>query len=193
MFEYERYQELQAKCQKMQTDYEQKLQVERDDKLEAIEKWSINFDQKKQQLTNELKQQEDEKRQQHREFEEHKKQIEEDADREIIEMKTKYEKRLRESLESNMQLKGENGILQKKFASLRGGVFRFWSLLESSFQSFGASKRCQTLLPDKEIETHQQDKRRLASDKDKLNDVIKSLEKDIQALQKGSDFEPIRA
>merc|ERR1712159_709590 len=155
MFEYERYQELQAKCQKMQTDYEQKLQAERDDKLEAIEKWSINFDQKKQQLTNELKQQEDEKRQQHREFEEHKKQIEEDSDREIIEMRTKYEKRLRESLESNMQLKGENGILQKKFASL-----------------------------NKEIETHQQDKRRLANDKDKLNDVIKSLEKDIQALRK---------
>lgn len=119
MFEYERYQELQAKCQKMQTDYEQKLQAERDDKLEAIEKWSLNFDQKKQQLTNELKQQDDEKRQAHREFEEHRKQIEEDADREIIEMRTKYEKRLRESLESNMQLKGENGILQKKFASLK--------------------------------------------------------------------------
>lgn len=155
MFEYERYQELQAKCQKMQTDYEQKLQSERDDKLEAIEKWSINFDQKKQQLTNELKQQDDEKRQAQREFEEHRKQIEEDADREIIEMRTKYEKRLRESLESNMQLKGENGILQKKFASL-----------------------------NKEIETHQQDKRRLMNDKDKLNDVIKSLEKDILALRK---------
>merc|ERR1711915_413350 len=155
MFEYERYQELQAKYQKTQTDYEAKLQAERDDKMEAIEKWSISFDQKKQQLTNELKQQDEEKRQAVREFEEHKKQIEEDADREIIEMRTKYEKRLRESLESNMQLKGENGILQKKFASL-----------------------------NKEIETHQQDKRRLASDKDKLNDVIKSLEKDIQSLRK---------
>lgn len=155
MFEYERYQELQAKYQKTQTDYEAKLQAERDDKMEAIEKWSISFDQKKQQLTNELKQQDEEKRQALREFEEHKKQIEEDADREIIEMRTKYEKRLRESLESNMQLKGENGILQKKFASL-----------------------------NKEIETHQQDKRRLASDKDKLNDVIKSLEKDIQSLRK---------
>merc|ERR1712048_646348 len=155
MFEYERYQELQAKYQKTQTDYEAKLQAERDDKMEAIEKWSISFDQKKKQLTNELKQQDEEKRQAVREFEEHKKQIEEDADREIIEMRTKYGKRLRESLESNMQLKGENGILQKKFASL-----------------------------NKEIETHQQDKRRLASDKDKLNDVIKSLEKDIQSLRK---------
>ena len=38
--------------------------------------------------------------------------------------------------------------------------------------------------PDKEIETHQQDKRRLVNDKDKLNDVIKSLEKDILALRK---------
>jgi hypothetical protein len=50
-----------------------------------------------------------------------------------------YEKRLRESSEQNMQLKGESGILNKKFSSL-----------------------------GKEIEGHKQDKRRLQTEKEKL-------------------------
>merc|ERR1712004_827531 len=88
-------------------------------------------------------------------FEEHRKQIEEDADREIVEMRQKYEKRLRESSEQNMQLKGESGILNKKLSSL-----------------------------GKEIDGHKQDKRRLQTEKEKLENVIRSLEKDIQALRK---------
>lgn len=50
-----------------------------------------------------------------------------------------YEKRLRESSEQNMQLKGESGILNKKFSSL-----------------------------GKEIDGHKQDKRRLQTEKEKL-------------------------
>lgn len=53
-------------------------------------------------------------RQQLREFEETKKQIEEDEDREIQDIKTKYEKKLRDEKESNLRLKGETGIMRKK-------------------------------------------------------------------------------
>jgi len=155
MFEYERYQELQAKTQKQQTQYEHKLQALEDDKNTAIERLSSNYENRISELTNHLKQHEEEKRQSQREFEEHRKQIEEDADREIVEMRQKYEKRLRESSEQNMQLKGESGILNKKFSSL-----------------------------GKEIDGHKQDKRRLQTEKEKLENVIRSLEKDIQALRK---------
>jgi len=56
----------------------------------------------------------DEARQQSREYEETKKQIEEDADREILDIKNKYERRLRDEKEANMRLKGETGIMKKK-------------------------------------------------------------------------------
>ena len=43
-----------------------------------------------------------------------KRQIEEDGDREIFEIKTKYERKLREELDANIRLKGESGIMKKK-------------------------------------------------------------------------------
>lgn len=57
-------------------------------------------------------------RQQLREFEETKKQIEEDEDREIQDIKTKYERKLRDEKESNLRLKGETGIMRKKVRCL---------------------------------------------------------------------------
>lgn len=59
-------------------------------------------------------QSQEETRQQLREYEETKKQIEEDADREILDIKNKYERRLREEKEANLRLKGETGIMRKK-------------------------------------------------------------------------------
>merc|ERR1712071_76809 len=59
MFEYERYQELQAKSQKTQTDYEHRLQELEEEKESAIERLSSSYEQKLQELTN-LKQQEEE-------------------------------------------------------------------------------------------------------------------------------------
>lgn len=46
--------------------------------------------------------------------EEMEKQIYEDADKEILEIKDKYEKELLEEKESNIQLKGEIGVLNKR-------------------------------------------------------------------------------
>ena len=68
-----------------------------------------------------LDQASEESRQQLREYEETKKQIEEDADREILDIKNKYERRLREEKEANLRLKGETGIMRRKVLS---GVFR---------------------------------------------------------------------
>ncbi|XP_007951295.1 cilia- and flagella-associated protein 57 [Orycteropus afer afer] len=94
-------------------------------------------------------------RKQLREFEETKKQIEEDEDREIQDIKTKYEKKLRDEKESNLRLKGETGIMRKKFSSLQ-----------------------------KEIEERTNDIELLKGEQVKLQGVIKSLEKDIQGLKR---------
>ena len=56
----------------------------------------------------------DESRQNQKEYEETRRQIEEDADREILDIKNKYERRLRDEKEANSRLKGETGILTKK-------------------------------------------------------------------------------
>ena len=81
-------------------------------------------------------QSQDESRQQLREYEETKKQIEEDADREILDIKNKYERRLREEKEANLRLKGETGIMRKKVSQdLLGEKTR-----SSSFSSFEGKK-----------------------------------------------------
>ena len=48
------------------------------------------------------------------EFEESRKQIEEDGDREIQDMRVRYERWLKEERDGNLRMKGENGILKKK-------------------------------------------------------------------------------
>lgn len=53
-------------------------------------------------------------RQQLQAHEEIKKQIEEDEDREIQDIKIKYERWLIEEKESNLQLKGEIGVMNKR-------------------------------------------------------------------------------
>lgn len=49
-------------------------------------------------------------------------QIELDADREILAIKNDYERRLKEERESGLRLKGDNGILRKKFKSLHADI-----------------------------------------------------------------------
>lgn len=49
-----------------------------------------------------------------RENDETQRQIEEDTDREILELKNRYERQLRQEKEDNMKLKGDAGIMKKK-------------------------------------------------------------------------------
>ena len=57
-----------------------------------------------------------------REFEETKFQLEEDADREIDQQKGRYEARLAHEREVSLRLKGENGIMKKKFNVLQRDI-----------------------------------------------------------------------
>ena len=44
-------------------------------------------------------------------------QIEEDTDREILELKNRYERQLRQEREDNMKLKGDADIMKKKVST----------------------------------------------------------------------------
>lgn len=155
MSEYEKYQELQAKSQKMQEDYERQLTEMEESKEQALEELTEYYENKLTEKSAQLEQSQDESRQQLREYEETKKQIEEDADREILDIKNKYERRLREEKEANLRLKGETGIMRKKFTSLQ-----------------------------KEIDDYKAEIQRQQNENNKLQGVIKSLEKDIYGLKK---------
>ncbi|XP_076813301.1 cilia- and flagella-associated protein 57-like [Clavelina lepadiformis] len=155
MLEYEKYQELQAKSQRMQEDYERQLQDADEGKEQALEELTEYYETKLQEKSSQLEQANDEARQQQREYEETKRQIEEDADREILDIKNKYERRLRDEIETNMRLKGESGIMRKKFNSL-----------------------------NKEIDSKNEEIKTMQQEKQKLENVIKSLEKDIHGLKK---------
>nr|XP_040144424.1 cilia- and flagella-associated protein 57 isoform X4 [Ictidomys tridecemlineatus] len=155
LLEYEKYQELQLKSQRMQEEYEKQLRDNDETKSQALEELTEFYEAKLQEKTTLLEEAQEDVRQQLREFEETKKQIEEDEDREIQDIKIKYEKKLREEKESNLRLKGETGIMRKKFSSLQ-----------------------------KEIEERTNDIEMLKGEQEKLQAVIRSLEKDIQGLKR---------
>ncbi|XP_021105559.1 cilia- and flagella-associated protein 57 isoform X4 [Heterocephalus glaber] len=155
LLEYEKYQELQLKSQRMQEEYEKQLQDNDEIKSQALEELTEFYEAKLQEKTSLLEEAQEDVRQQLREFEETKKQIEEDEDQEIQDIKTKYEKKLRDEKESNLRLKGETGITRKKFSSLQ-----------------------------KEIEERTNDIETLRGEQVNLQGVIKSLEKDIQGLKR---------
>lgn len=100
-------------------------------------------------------QSQDESKQQHHEYEEMKRQIEEDGDREILMMKNKFEEKLHNEQETNQKLHSENGILVKKLASTV-----------------------------KEIKDHKDEILKCQGENAKLNNVIRNLEKDISGLKK---------
>ncbi|KAJ8306471.1 hypothetical protein KUTeg_017016 [Tegillarca granosa] len=155
MLEYEKFQEQQQKMMKMQEDYDRQL-VERDEAMmKALELKTEYYETKLVEMTAQLDQSKDESRQQNKEYEETKKQIEEDADREILDIKNNYEIRLRAEKEDNIKLRGESGIMKKKFTSLQ-----------------------------KEIDDHKEEIKKYQAETSKLNNFIRNMEKDIQGLKK---------
>lgn len=88
-------------------------------------------------------------------FEETRAQIEEDVDREVTELRTKYEARLQHERNEALKLKGENGIMRKNYAALEGAINEQKEEIASLF-----------------------------ADKKELYEQIASLEKDIAGLKR---------
>eukprot|EP00033_Pygsuia_biforma_P003159 GCRY01003467.1.p1 GENE.GCRY01003467.1~~GCRY01003467.1.p1 ORF type:complete len:1179 (+),score=364.32 GCRY01003467.1:161-3697(+) len=90
-----------------------------------------------------------------REFEETKRQLEEDADHEIEDLKERFEQKLAVERRASLQLKGENGIMKKKYSALK-----------------------------KDIEDHKSDMAKQIERERLLETQRDSLEKDILGLKK---------
>ena len=90
-----------------------------------------------------------------REFSETKRQVEEDADMEIEELKTQYEMKLAQERQDALRLKGENGILKKKFTTLKSDIEKMNAEIDQLYET-----------------------------KRSLKETISNLEKDIDGLQR---------
>lgn len=155
MAEYEKYHlqqgkaaALQEKWQKQMRDFENATQKALSE-LQSIAESRLNAKSVDiQRLYDELKEQE-------KEFEEMNNQNQQDIDTEIQMATLRYEKRLRIEREEGARLKGENGIMRKKFNTL-----------------------------NKDIEDNRSEIQRMKENAKKLEAVITLLEKDILQLRK---------
>ncbi|KGL93039.1 WD repeat-containing protein 65, partial [Charadrius vociferus] len=154
LMENEKYQELEVKSQRMQEEYEKQLHNLEESKSKAVKELTEYYEEKLNEKSALLEEAEENMRQQLQAHEEIKKQIEEDEDQEILEIKIKYERRLLEEKESNLQLKGEIGVMNKRLNSLQ-----------------------------KELKERNRDIEEMRLEQQKLQGIIKSLEKDILALK----------
>lgn len=155
MAEYEKYQlqqnkaaSLQEKWQKQMREFEHSTQKALADLQTSAETRLNSKSIEIQRLVEELKDQE-------KEFQEMGKQNQEDIDSEIILATSRYEKKLRSEREEGARLKGENGIMRKKFNTL-----------------------------NKDIDDNKAEIVRMKENAKKLESVITLLEKDILHLRK---------
>ncbi|KAJ3330947.1 Cilia- and flagella-associated protein 57 [Blyttiomyces sp. JEL0837] len=155
MAEYEKYQELQMRTTELQLQWERQMRDMQQAKEKALTELTTHFETKLREKQAEIDQLQEEMRIQSKEFEETTRETEEDADSEILELKHRYERKLKEEKEIGLRLKGENGIMRKKFNTLQS-----------------------------EIDTHKTEIAKMYAEEKKLHAVIKSLEKDIAGLKK---------
>ncbi|NWS73884.1 CFA57 protein, partial [Crotophaga sulcirostris] len=152
--ENEKYLDLQVQFQRMQEEYEKQLHNLEESKIRDEKKLTEHYEEKLNEKSILLKETEDIMRHQLQVHEEIKKQIEEDEDQEIQEIQIKYERQLLEAKESNLQLKGEIGITNKRLSSLV-----------------------------KQLKEQNSDIEEMNLEQQKLQGIINSLEMDISALK----------
>jgi len=116
--EYDKYQELLNQHNEAQRSFESRITIMEEEKQEWLEKTVEKYDETLEEKHDELLGLNAHLEQQAKEFGEQKRQIEEDGDQEIIELRVRYERNAREKLDEIMNLKGENGILKKKDSTM---------------------------------------------------------------------------
>ncbi|KFQ41270.1 WD repeat-containing protein 65, partial [Mesitornis unicolor] len=154
LMEHEKYQKLKVKSQRMQEEYEKQLHNLEESKSREVKELTEYYEEKLNEKSVLLEEAKEDLRQQLQAHEEIKKQIEEDEDQEILEIQIKYEKQLMEEKKSNLQLKGEIGVMNKRLNSLQ-----------------------------KELKERNKDMDEMREEQHKLQGIIKSLDKDILALK----------
>ncbi|KAF7643851.1 hypothetical protein LDENG_00232050 [Lucifuga dentata] len=153
--EHERYQELQQKCLNVQEEHKQQLKALEESQSFALEELKRSDKAKLQEKILLLDQYQEDSKQQILEFNENMKQMNEDGDRALHEIRIKYERKLHAEKETNVKLKGETSIMTQKLYSL------------------------QTQIDDRNTDIS-----KLKQERQKLLGLIRSLENDIEDLKR---------
>lgn len=122
MAEYEKYTELQSRTLQLQEQWESQMKDMKASKDNALDDLTEHFEIRLREKQAEIDTMQSEIRRQIAEFEETTRETEVDADTEVVELKHRYEKKLKEEKEIVHRLKGENGIMRKKFNTLQGEI-----------------------------------------------------------------------
>ncbi|CAF3648658.1 unnamed protein product, partial [Adineta steineri] len=155
MLEYEKYQDLQAKTQKTQEDYERQLTELENRKEEEVSQQRLQFTAQLERIKNELILEREKGKQQSRDHEETKRQIEEDADEEIVKLMETHEGALIQCKDENVNLRNKSTTYQRKVKDL-----------------------------EESIRKRETDLVTLKSEEIKLQNNIRGLKKDIEGLKK---------
>ncbi|KAJ3096593.1 Cilia- and flagella-associated protein 57 [Phlyctochytrium planicorne] len=155
MEEYEKFQDLQANAGSMQEQWQKQMKDFEGATQRALSDAQAEAEARLNMKSAEIARLHDETHQQLSEFEEMARQNNEDIDSEIQILSARYEKKLRAEREEGARLKGENGIMRKKFNTL-----------------------------NKDIEDNKNEIQRMRDDEKKLKGVISMLEKEIATFKK---------
>ncbi|KOC64830.1 WD repeat-containing protein 65 [Habropoda laboriosa] len=120
IIEYDRYLALEISMNTMRQDYEKRLEEVERHGVEELQKATNKYEALLHEKKLQLEETQDEMAQQARVHEQMATQIEDDADQEILELRTNYETMLYEEKELNIKLKGEAGTMRNRYmASLK--------------------------------------------------------------------------
>ncbi|XP_067002116.2 cilia- and flagella-associated protein 57 [Anabrus simplex] len=123
--EYDKYQLLEDKMQKMRDACEKEMADMTLDKEKALKELTESYESQLHEKNVQIEELHEESNQQIKEHERIKLEIEDDADREIVEVKTRYELQLKEEKDINVRLRGEAGVMKKKFISSQKEIDEF--------------------------------------------------------------------
>nr|CAD7587153.1 unnamed protein product [Timema genevievae] len=115
--EYDKYHALEERLNRTRREYEDQLASFVEIKVQEIQQLNEKYHAQLRDKNVQLEELHEEARQQVKEHEEIKQQLEDDADREIIELRTAFEKELKEERENITKLRGETGVMRKKYVS----------------------------------------------------------------------------
>lgn len=155
LLEYEKYAELILEKEKLETDFKDQIEAVSASKEDAIERLTVHYENKIESLHSILDKTQKEFAEYMKEHDELRQMVEEDGDMEIIDIRTRYETAIFELKDTNMRLKGENGVMKKKINNLL-----------------------------KDIDDHKAEVMKYQADLTKQLGVTKGLEKDIESWKK---------
>jgi len=122
MAEVEKYHNLERQLKDEEQAWEESTLARQEKHQEVLEEKNDGYEKMLQQNVKTREAADRAKKNIMKEYNETKRQMEEDLDIEIEELKQKYESILSEEREATLRLKGENGVMKKKFAALKNEI-----------------------------------------------------------------------